>query len=245
MKTRYIKLICAVLGIMCANIHAGMPAYNQVWQMDINNYWTGFPDNMRRSTYKVLSNKNIAYAEYDSTNSYIVVIDPSDMKSVFKVKINLPNEGWFDRFEIKGAIGESNIVCRVGEKARITKRYELTGTNYTEWSSSIPGLTISYDSSNGENEQKYDYARSGRILTKYERISTSQAPRIQEAAMGLNGDNFIISWDSEINSSYRVEFSSNLVDWVSTDISLTGTGGSMTWANVVTDNSSYYRLIRE
>lgn len=84
---------------------------------------------------------------------------------------------------------------------------------------------------------------NGVILTKWQ--FTDGEPIIQQAEMGVYGANFIISWDSEAGSTYRVQTSTNLVDWANIGIPLSGTGSTMNWANPVTNSASYYRLILE
>jgi hypothetical protein len=82
---------------------------------------------------------------------------------------------------------------------------------------------------------------STNTLTRYRHVPS--APVVETTAMGVNGDNFVITWNSEPGANYQVQASTNLADWADTGVSLTGTGDTMTWANAISNAASYYRLI--
>ncbi len=234
MKINKTLTITSLAFLTLINTHA---ALEQVWQVDLSPYLGDYVvDNYDYPIVFSDDNAGLLLTHGSiSTNHLLLVVNALDgsrlahgeftADSVYTIEKGGPST----RIVVHGSKeSESAIMCFERSETNLVKVGEIIG---------IPA----------RNEQPCNthlvYALKNTTLSKYKFTGTE--PIIQKAEMGIEGNNFVISWDSEAGVEYQVQHSLNLTNWINTGTSLSGTGDTMSWANQNTNNSCYYRLVVE
>lgn len=84
----------------------------------------------------------------------------------------------------------------------------------------------------------------GKYLKKYS-LKSAVNQLDGQVASGINGENFIIHWESKVGSFYQIESSINLTNWVDVGTLISGTGDYMSWANALSNSPSFFRVIEK
>lgn len=92
----------------------------------------------------------------------------------------------------------------------------------------------------------YFYAYDQNLLTvKKIRITSFSETVVGDVSMGLNDQNFVVSWGSKKGATYQIQTSTNMTEWLSVDGEFAGNGNTLTWANSLTNSHTFYRVIEK
>jgi hypothetical protein len=110
--------------------------------------------------------------------------------------------------------------------------YTNLATSVTNWSNLAQ---------NGGGVASALYISDGTVVKRY-RMGDAAVKVAGTAAAGMSGENFTLSWKSQVGVVYQIQSSTDLSAWIDVGSPLTGTGSEMTWANAVTTNKFFYRV---
>ena len=205
----------------------------QVWQVDITPYFDSFVPSNPPTAYLCEDGQIIAAARSDPQGCILVINNDGALvdKDIFD---GVPGI-------LSGQSPSTYFLVMCSDP--ITYDYWIRYYEITNNVLSATILTPSILHNILEPKHNEFIELSGMVLTKYKHIPG--APTIYSPAVGIDGANLIVSWDSEPGAIYRIQSSINLTNWLDTGVSLSGTGDVMNWSNSITNPSSFYRVITE
>ena len=211
-----------------------------LWQKDISTYFPDPSDSIL--DIKPYSNGRIALllGGWSSNTKKLLVLDSSGNFVYENTVTNGANS------YLHGHSGSSYIIWGLYSSPSKMRVYEPSsdGTyTYVDIPADL-GNTTGGDESVFNIDPSILIVTEGSYLKKY-RLESTGTTLSHNISSGINGNNFILNWDSELNAQYQIQSSTTLTNWIDIGGILTGTGERMTWANSLTNSKSFYRVIKK
>ncbi len=222
------------IAMLLTPVHAGMTL---VWEKDISTYLAGGNevDEMKR-----YSDGSIALSIGGASSSWDLLVYNVDGN----VKLHdVLTAGWL---EFEGhASASSHLVVEVATPDWLSFSYRIYEFNgVTNTVTNITNIVKLESNTTAGIDTSVLYVVQDSMLKKYKLSGT---PSVLDAAVasGIDGSNYILNWNSKNGIPYQIQSSANLTNWVDVGSILTGTGDPMTWANALTNSTSFYRIIEQ
>jgi len=232
---RRILVITAALTTLLCSSYAGITLE---WEVDMTNYVAGATSAGRIKQYV---DGSVALMVGDNDGENLVVLNSNGSLRFVDAEINMSVD------EIFGHASDSNHIMLWCADSSSGYQSYLRLYSYTNDTFSVTNLPMNSASpryANSGIDNSYVFLTEGTVLRKYS-LSSPPAHIDGAVASGIDGSNYVLHWDSEVGAQYQIQSSTNLTNWVDVGSPITGTGSALTWANALTNPSSFFRVIKQ
>lgn len=232
-----------IITILISTIAIASTSYAGItmeWEADLTDYTTSFVE----ADSKHYSDGSVGVAISTSISSNILVVFNSD--GSVKFQDSFAGDYWV---YLKGLSSNPNhIFMGCGQRNspwnKFFRIYEVHDNSFTITNTpTVSENFLATDSNAGISSSEF-FIVEGTMLRKYQLSSTP--PMLDSTvASGIDGSNFLLSWNSKVGIPYQIQSSGTLTNWVDVGSILTGTGDPMTWANALTNSQRFFRVIEK
>ena len=213
-----------------------------VWQKDLApdlGAFTTYRDSaglFESSKIRQFPNDDVALIFSDDATSNAVIVLNMDGDVLIKDQFQPDFEPRF----VGRACREQFMLDMYVSGQKTLRVYEYDGINTSI--TNIPYSTgFSLSQFEGAISQNF-YTLDGTILSKF-KITSNPVNILGDVYAGIDGSNFKLTWKSISGQEYQIQSTVDLTNWVVVGTTIIGTGDLLTWANALTNSSSFFRVI--
>lgn len=219
-----------------------------VWQVDLAPHlgtfeiplYSGIP---YESPVRQFSGDDVAILGYGGSSNIVLVLD-KDANILISDAFSYLGAATLASFVGRSTREQFTLDLSNGADA-ILRIYEFDGTTTSVTNITIGPYGSSYSLSQFEEKvSQCFYTLNGKELSKY-RITSNPVSIIGDVYAGIEGPNFKLTWDSISGQEYQMQSTTDLTNWVDVGTTIIGTGDLLSWANALTNSSSFFRVIEK
>ena len=233
MRKMKLKLITTV--ILLSTSILSNAQLNLQWEQDVTNY-VGSIDYIR--DLKQYSDNKSAVIAVDGSEHHILVFN-SDGSTNFIHTISGKSE-----VNLAGPSSNPNYIMVLVQDfpsfERFFRIYSFTSNSFS-FADSPYSDPLVFGSDDGLDPTTLFIVNESTV-SKY-KLPSAPSDLKASVASGIDGSNYVLKWDSVVGSKYQIQSSTNLNDWVDIGEEIIGNGTDMTWANALSNSTSFFRII--
>jgi len=203
-----------------------------MWETDLATNLNGMTT---YSEMKQFSNNDVSIIFNDgSTSNRLIIVNQA---GVVKYTDDFRNDFFVTQHIGRGSAEQFCIRTEISSEVTL-RIYEYNGSTYSITNVITPRYSLPLY--NGAISEVF-YTLDGTLLRQY---AYSEIPPTlsSDITAGIEDSNFKLSWNSVPGSSYQIQSSTDLTNWVNVGETIIGTGSPMTWGNSISNSNSFFRV---